>query len=154
MSTIFLIIFIGIFVFGIYRQRKCTEFLRASSKILSRSSVTVRRVHDKYTREEHKIRSVINQINGMLSTIESNAATVNQEFSTEQKRFVDSWNIVMNKISETMTYENERLNAVHMTLENGAQHSRYLRRQSKPDKRAYANTTDNFKTTTENLMRL
>lgn len=86
---------------------------------------TVGRVHDEYTREAHEIRSAIKELNALLSKIENNVVTVNQEFTAEQKHFADSWNIVMNRISETMVdvtsagaKENERLEKMHSLLEN------------------------------------
>lgn len=123
---------------------------------------TIGRVHDEYTREAHEIRDAINQVNTTLSTIENNVAAVNQEFTAEQKHFVDTWNIVTNRISETMAdlvaaseKENERLNTLHAALENIAHDMQINSAENFNRTNALMkDTTDNFQTTTEILTEL
>lgn len=88
---------------------------------------TVGRVHDEYTREAHEISTAINAIKSTLSKMEDDVNLMTGEFTDEQKHFVDSWQIVTNKISETMgslsataAKENARLESVHKTIEESA----------------------------------
>ena len=120
-------------------RRFAQECCRTLDNLLD---TTLGRVHDEYTKEAQEIRSALSAFSSLLSKIENNLVAVNQEFTAEQKHFVDSWHIVMNRISETMTdlaaasaKDNERLDTLHNVIEGVAHNMQN-------------NTADNFKQAT------
>ena len=106
-------------------KRFVEETQQALDKILSE---TIGNVHEEYSREAYEIRRAVTDLNGVLSFLQNSVENINNEFTDEQKKFVDSWQIVFDRISETMqkisaaTTENaDRLENAHRTLLDSAE---------------------------------
>lgn len=63
---------------------------------------TIGAVHEEYAREAHEIRNTIAALNAALENIRGSVENINHEFSDEQKKFVDAWQIAFDKITDTM----------------------------------------------------
>ena len=92
-------------------KRFVEETQRALDKILHE---TIGEVHEEYSREAYEIRRTVTELNGTLANIQNSVADINHEFSDEQKKFGDSWQIVFDRISETV----QKISAA--TAENAA----------------------------------
>lgn len=145
--------------FYLSAERFAEESRRTLEQLLD---TTLGRVHDEYTKEAHEIRVTINGLNVLLAKIENTVMAVNQEFTADRKHFIDSWHIVMQRISETMVdlvaagaKENERLETVHKVIEDVA----HSMQNNTADNFKQANaliqsTANNFQTTASHLIAL